>query len=232
MKEKPIKHEYIRNLPHFYPVGGIFFVTFCLYGSLPKEIIAQYRFEKNQAIAQRIKVRYDKDGERTEVRCTNEIKYEEQKRYFAKIDSYLDKAQGDWILKNNDVSQIVADKMHQFDGEFYDLIAYCIMSNHVHWVFDLQKQIEQLPENVELTTQNYVQVESIMQRIKGGSAFEINKFLGTKGRTVWQPENYDHYVRNHKELENIIRYVLHNPVKAGLVTDWQDWKFSYLNDEL
>ena len=56
----------------------------------------------------------------------------------------------------------------------------------------------------------------------------INKKLGKKG-DVWQDENYDRIVRNGEELGRIIRYVLNNPVKIGLVKKWQDWEFSYLN---
>lgn len=37
----------------------------------------------------------------------------------------------------------------------------------------------------------------------------------------------NHYVRNEKEWGRIMTYVLNNPVKAGLVRDWQDWRWSY-----
>ncbi|MBL7086050.1 MAG: hypothetical protein ISS28_02955, partial [Candidatus Cloacimonetes bacterium] len=43
-------------------------------------------------------------------------------------------------------------------------------------------------------------------------------------------ENYDHYVRNREELNRIIGYILNNPVKAGLVDDYQEWKYSWLNE--
>jgi REP element-mobilizing transposase RayT len=43
----------------------------------------------------------------------------------------------------------------------------------------------------------------------------------------WQHENYDHFVRDEVELERTIKYVLYNPVKAGLVNDQKDWKWTY-----
>ena len=46
----------------------------------------------------------------------------------------------------------------------------------------------------------------------------------------WQSESYDHVVRNDVELKRIIAYVLNNPVKAGLVENWQDWPYSYVNE--
>ena len=41
----------------------------------------------------------------------------------------------------------------------------------------------------------------------------------------WQDESYDHIVRDQAELERTIKYVLNNPVKAGLVDDWEKWKW-------
>lgn len=43
----------------------------------------------------------------------------------------------------------------------------------------------------------------------------------------WQHESFDRVIRDAEELESTIRYVLNNPVKAGLVDEWQDWPFSY-----
>jgi putative transposase len=36
-----------------------------------------------------------------------------------------------------------------------------------------------------------------------------------------------HYIRNQKEFTNIEYYIIENPVKAGLIEDWQQWKFTY-----
>ena len=52
--------------------------------------------------------------------------------------------------------------------------------------------------------------------------------VGTE-RAFWHNESYDHYVRGEKELARIVEYILNNPVKAGLVEDWQEWRFNYCN---
>jgi hypothetical protein len=44
---------------------------------------------------------------------------------------------------------------------------------------------------------------------------EINKLKGRKGR-VWQPEPFDHVVRNEKQFEYLQSYVTDNPRKARL----------------
>lgn len=38
-----IKIFYKRKLPHYQPLGYIFFITFRLYGTLPKVIIEKYK---------------------------------------------------------------------------------------------------------------------------------------------------------------------------------------------
>ena len=70
-----------------------------------------------------------------------------------------------------------------------------------------------------------------MKSIKGFSAREINKLLNRKG-SIWQSESFDHIVRDEDEFYRDMNYVIMNPVKAGLVENWRDWKFTYVNKEL
>ena len=69
-----------------------------------------------------------------------------------------------------------------------------------------------------------------MKSVKGISAREANKILNRKG-SFWQSESYDHIVRNEEELERIIKYVIYNPVKAGLVDKWEDWENNYIAED-
>ena len=66
----------------------------------------------------------------------------------------------------------------------------------------------------------------ILQGIKGYTSREINKILNKKG-SFWQDESFDRLIRDDKELFNTIKYVLQNPVSAGLVDDWENWEHSY-----
>jgi len=70
-----------------------------------------------------------------------------------------------------------------------------------------------------------------MHNIQRNSANHADKVLGRTG-AFWQHENYDHFARDEKELERIIKYVLHNPVEAGLTNDWSKWKWSYCKHEM
>jgi len=44
----------------------------------------------------------------------------------------------------------------------------------------------------------------------------------------WQRESYDHMIREGRELERTIWYVLNNSVKAGLVPSWEQWRWTYV----
>ncbi len=70
-----------------------------------------------------------------------------------------------------------------------------------------------------------------MQSLKGYTARQGNLALGRRG-AFWQHESFDHVVRDRAEFGRIINYVLNNPVKAGLVNHWQDWKWNYCRASL
>ena len=104
------------------------------------------------------------------------------------------------------------------------------MPNHVHLLFDLNLQSEKIPIGEEVTDKNYKQIYDIMHLIKGCSAYESNKILNRLGR-LWQIESYDRYVRNNRELQNIVMYIANNPRKAGLVSHWRDFSFTYIRED-
>lgn len=75
-----------------------------------------------------------------------------------------------------------------------------------------------------------VSLARITKGIKGVSARLINKRRGTQG-PLWQDESWDRIVRHQKELLEKIDYMLHNPVKAGLVEHADDYEASFWTGE-
>ena len=73
---------------------------------------------------------------------------------------------------------------------------------------------------------NYKQLDVIMKNIKGPSAWYANKYLNKHGQ-FWERESFDIYIRNEKMLNNVITYILENPVKAGIVENWEDYSGNY-----
>ena len=142
-------------------------------------------------------------------------KYLLESRFFDRYDTALDNSKRLQYFKNPELAQIVAELIHKYDGKEYFLIAYSIMPNHVHLVI-LLYDASKTPDK-------------ILHTIKRLSAYRINNKIGKKGK-FWQSESYDHIVRDEDELRRIVEYTLYNPVKAGLVENWEDWKFNYLSD--
>jgi len=214
MKNLDYREFYRRSLPHIQPRGATFLVNFRLAGSLPLEIMEQLRT----------------DAERLEKKCLTissseeklTMRDKEQRKLFAKWDDALHKNQtGPFWLKDERVAQIVTDSILYHNGKWFDVLAYCIMPNHVHLVLTPYESSD---------TTDY-SLTKIMHNIKRNSANHANKILGRTG-AFWQHESYDRFARNEKELERIIKYVLYNPVKAKLVKEQTDWKWSYSKYEM
>ena len=164
-------------LPHLTPPGGIFFITAVLKGTLPAHVVEQLREDRAIQLKQLQKEKLTKSNSKRIEEMTKSYK-----RYFLKVDNVLDKSSNQkQYLKNKNCANILADKIKQYDGEFYTLIAYCIMSNHFHLLIDTSLQLQKLSEGTQPTTKNYTSLSKIMQLIKGASAYKINQHLGRKG---------------------------------------------------
>jgi hypothetical protein len=68
-----------------------------------------------------------------------------------------------------------------------------------------------------------------MHSLKGRSARECNLVLGRSGR-FWENESFDHVIRPGK-FHRTIRYVLDNPLKIGVVRNWEDYRWNYCRKE-
>lgn len=148
--------------------------------------------------------------------------------FFQLYDSLLESTmEGAHHLKNPAMAKLVQKELHRFDGELYDLICYCIMSNHVHILIDTSIQIPDNFEVVNWESLEFEPLQTIMKRIKGPTAIYANRLLESSGR-FWQKESYDRYIRDQREYDNVVAYILNNPVKAGLVKTWEEYPFTYM----
>ncbi len=137
-------------------------------------------------------------------------------RQFAVLDRLLDNARsGPTYLKQPAIANMMVEVLQYAAHHlhYYTLHAFTIMPNHVH---------------VLLTP--HVPLPKLTRCIKGFSAKRANELLGLTGTTFWQEESYDHSVRNQSEFETIRRYILNNPVRAGLVREPEDYRWSHQGD--
>ncbi|UVJ45660.1 transposase [Pseudomonas sp. LS1212] len=95
-----------------------------------------------------------------------------------------------------------------------DSLAWVVMPDHFHWLFQLQ--------NTSLAC--------LMNRVKSRSSRAVNRRTGSSGR-LWQKGYHDRAVRWEEDLRQIARYVIANPVRAGLVRrggDYPLWDAAWL----
>ncbi len=194
-------HIYRRNLPHWRQEGCTYFVTFGQTDAIPRSVLAEWRarretwlrqhgidcplpYEEWQTAYQRIPERERRTFQRGQ-----------RRQLFVE----LDRCHGGCLLREPAARVVVERAMHFFHGKRCWVRDFAIMPNHVHWL------ITPFPDN---------ELEDILGSVKGFTSSQLTKHgLKQPGR-FWRKENYDHIVRETRELRAIRDYIAHNAVKA------------------
>jgi REP element-mobilizing transposase RayT len=79
-------------------------------------------------------------------------------------------------------------------------LCWVIMPDHLHWMMELH--VESLPK--------------VVGRLKSRSTLNINRQFASAGR-VWQKGFHDRAVRHEENFKGVARYIVANPLRAGLV---------------
>ena len=114
-----------------------------------------------------------------------------------RFDEYLDKSDAGKLL-NDEVITLIHAYVKSLEPKYFKLICISVMPNHVHL----------------LIKQNQI-LEIIMQTLKGGLSFKINKQLKNKG-TLWDSNYFDKVIRNEKHFQLTYNYIKNNAAKANL----------------
>jgi REP element-mobilizing transposase RayT len=83
-----------------------------------------------------------------------------------------------------------------------------------------------MPNHVHLLVSPHVPLPNLTRALKGFTAKRANHMLALTGNPFWQEESYDHLVRNLHEWEQIKSYIEENPVRAGLVSEANQYRWS------
>lgn len=94
----------------------------------------------------------------------------------------------------------------------HPVIGYCIMPDHLHM----------------LLCNAGTALGTIMNGFKGRTSRLVRK--ARPGLQVWQEGYWDHIIRKEEGLYKVLQYVLLNPVRAGLVSNW--WNYEWLGTPL
>lgn len=216
------KESYKHALPHFQQPGQAYFVTWCLKDAVPKKALKRYADELEHLGAaisgcgdfQSPDLRNAIENRVTQTEKLREQYYALRKKYIKAYDDLLDAERNPKVnLSNPGNTKIIIEAIQFWEGKKLSNLAWSIMPNHVHWVFQLlEKDEESKP----------VYLQDILQSVKRNTANRINKAEARTGN-LWQKESFDTTIRDEKHMYYAIEYTLNNPVSAGLVKDRKDW---------
>lgn len=184
-------------LPHFESAEKIQHVTFHLADSLPKTVL-----------------------ERLEAELKNLPPEKQAVEHRKRVEAWLDAGHGSCVLRETEIAMMAENSLLTFDGQRYRLLAWVIMPNHMHVLF--QPQNAWTVAKIVASWKKYTGRKICdYRRTNYGNA---NLPIGED--SVWHREYWDRYMRDERHLQRTVEYIHQNPVKAGLVRQAEAWPWS------
>jgi putative transposase len=117
------------------------------------------------------------------------------------------------LFRDFRLARIVVCQLKALQDEgLAETLSYVVMPDHLHWLMTLQSGT----------------LSGVMQLLKGRTARAI-------GAPIWQPNYHDHAIRKDEDLRALARYIVANPLRAGLVErigDYPWWDSVWLDAAL
>ena len=98
---------------------------------------------------------------------------------------------------------------HFFEARHFAVLAFCVMPDHVHLV------IQGLTDDADL--------KAVMHDWKLITGFAWKQRTGSR---LWQEGYDDHVLREDDSIVAVVRYVMNNPLRAGLVAEGTSYPFA------
>ena len=108
---------------------------------------------------------------------------------------------------NNELIECLKKEKERLRCKLY---AYCLMPDHLHFLCGTNDEGTSVLDFVD-------QYKGKSTRI--GWRYNINGPL-------WQRKSYDHILRKEEKIEEVVTYILYNPVRRRLIEKWDDYPFS------
>jgi len=91
----------------------------------------------------------------------------------------------------------------------FKIWVFCFMPDHLHLL------VEGKDKNSDI--QKFIKI------FKQKTGFLYKQSIGKK---LWCTSYYDHLLRKEEDVISVVKYILNNPVRAGLVKEWYEYPFS------
>jgi type I restriction enzyme R subunit/putative DNA methylase len=159
------------------------------------------------------------------------LKIEDNREKRTKLEEYLDRGVGECRLRNPFIAKIAEDALLRFHVERYELMAWCVMPNHIHVLVNVQMTpLWKIIQNwkVRIESQARKLADATAER-RAPSRRVPASGANTPGRCPalrWQREYWDTFMRDEEQTRKAILYIENNPVKAKLCRAPEEWIFS------
>ena len=138
----------------------------------------------------------------------------------------LDHAVPDWIVAEPEFFITLCAKNRGLNIFCHPQTGSAILES-VQWRNNQQKWFCSLallmPDHIHLIIQ-FPADTAIEKPIRDWKAW-----LARRHGIEWQPDFFDHRLRNEKSADEKARYIVLNPVRAGLVEKTQDWPYVWIS---
>ena len=165
-----------------------------------------------------------------------------------------DAGHGSCVLREPAVAAMVQNALLFFDGQRYRLLAWVVMPNHMHVLFQpmggwtMPKIVASWkkftatrirafhrasatgragPDSASLPIGGLKKADQEIGDPRERETERADREIGDPGLDpVWHREYWDRYIRNGRHLQQTVDYIHNNPVKAGLAVETQQWIWS------
>ena len=116
----------------------------------------------------------------------------------------------------NSARLLIRELRHLHEAGIINSLAWVVMPDHLHWMIQLH---------------DHRPLFRVVKTIKARSALAINTYLGLHGG-LWQRAYHDRAARKDEDVCQLARYIIANPLRAGLVEhigDYPHWDCIWLD---
>jgi REP element-mobilizing transposase RayT len=121
------------------------------------------------------------------------------------------------VFANFELARLVIAELRACDERgTCQTLAFVLMPDHLHWLVQLRGG----------------ELSALVGYFKAHAAKVVNRRRGMTGESLWQHGFYDQALRREEDLVAMARYVVRNPVRAGLVKkagDYPHWDAIWLS---
>ncbi|MTB49763.1 transposase [Lewinella sp. W8] len=200
------------RLPHRDLGEDYVHLVYRTFDSLPQRVAEEF-WRKHQI--ELLTIRQSPTLAPESIMCFEQRATERAQKKFHRLSAKFRKGKG--LLHRIECKRVVIDSWKFLaDKGDLELIAVCVMNNHVHVLIGGGTNLVDLPE--------------LMHRHKTFTAVKCNKLLGRKGK-FWAYDFFDRDLRP-GTFHQVLSYILNNPVAARSVQHWTEYPGVYLTEEL